>query len=453
MIKKYLEKDENIIAKIICFILLVFVYNFCMGCSNQIEKNTENDKIGNKYSITDSTGTVINFEKKPEKIVSLSISTDEILIDLVDSKRITAVTYLADDPEISNIVDRVKSIPNRAYGNSAEALLAMHPDIIIAADFFKQEMIQSLRDLGLKVYVYKTPNNMEEIKKAINDIAVLVGEQANAEKLIRQMDNKLKSVKNKVGSIKPSEQKRVVFIRSNGVFYRPESSFMDICRYANVKDATEDLHYTQSGILSQEEVVRLNPDAFVIPVWNYDGKHDQVQMKAEILSNPSYQTTKAGKNKNVIMLPAAHVLAVSQYTVNAVEDMAYKIAYLDQKFGRNTRFLGYFFNQVILGKDHDRFVESYSKKFFNAGIDQVEVDVRYSKPVTQKAASCRKLIVEYNKNSNVAKDIIKLAVDGIGIISDEKLKILEDNIENKRFGLRPVLENNPISTDQELEEE
>ena len=141
------------------------------------------------------------------------------------------------------------------------------------------------------------------------------------------------------------------------------------------------------------------------------------------------------------------------YNVNAVEDMAYKIAYLDQKFGRNTRFLGYFFNQVILWKDHDRFVESYSKKFFNAGIDQVEVDVRYSKPVTQKAASCRKLIVEYNKNSNVAKDIIKLAVDGIGIISDEKLKILEDNIENKRFGLRPVLENNPISTDQELEEE
>ena len=51
MIKKYLEKDENIIAKIICFILLVFVYNFCMGCSNQIEKNTENDKIGNKYRI------------------------------------------------------------------------------------------------------------------------------------------------------------------------------------------------------------------------------------------------------------------------------------------------------------------------------------------------------------------------------------------------------------------
>ena len=38
MIKKYLEKDENIIAKIICFILLVFVYNFCMGCTAKLKK-------------------------------------------------------------------------------------------------------------------------------------------------------------------------------------------------------------------------------------------------------------------------------------------------------------------------------------------------------------------------------------------------------------------------------
>lgn len=41
MMKKILAKDENIIAKIICFILLVFVYNFCMGCSGQIKKILE----------------------------------------------------------------------------------------------------------------------------------------------------------------------------------------------------------------------------------------------------------------------------------------------------------------------------------------------------------------------------------------------------------------------------
>lgn len=322
MMKKHFEQDENIVLKVICLLLLLVVYTFCMGCGNQIAKHIKNDKIEEGYTVTDSTGTVLKFTKKPEKIISLSISTDEIIIDLVPVNRIKAVTYLADDPGISNVVERVKVIPERAYGNSAEALLAMKPDVIIAADFFKAEMIQTLRDLGLSVYVYKTPNNIKEIKTAIKAIAALVGEQEQAEKMIRQMDHKLKFIKDKVGDIKPGEQKRVVFVRSNGIFYRPETSFMDVCRYANVRDATEDLRYEQSGILSQEEVVRLDPDAFVIPVWNYDGKHDPLQMQEKILSNPSYQTTKAGKDKNVVMLPAASVLAVSQYTVDAVEGLA-----------------------------------------------------------------------------------------------------------------------------------
>ena len=63
-------------------------------------------KIGNKYSITDSTGTVINFEKKPEKIVSLSISTDEILIDLVDSKTVSqSIKSIFDRYEHKNYIN------------------------------------------------------------------------------------------------------------------------------------------------------------------------------------------------------------------------------------------------------------------------------------------------------------------------------------------------------------
>ena len=315
-------KNKKFTVKKVCCVVIILVCLFCVGCGNHIAKNIVNDTIEEGYTVTDSTGAVLTFTKKPEKIISLSISTDEILIDLVDLKRIRAVTYLADDPGISNIVDRVKAIPDRAYGNSAEALLAMQPDVIIAADFFKPEMIQTLRDLGIKVYVYKTPNNINEIKKAINDMALVVGEPVKGNLLIEKMDKKLAYIKNKVGAINPSEQKKVVFIRSNGVFYRPESSFMDVCRYANVKDATEDLNYDKSCIVAQEEIVILDPDAFVIATWNYDGKHDPQQLVQEILDNPSYQTTKAGKNKSIVKLSAAHILSVSQYTVDAVEDVA-----------------------------------------------------------------------------------------------------------------------------------
>ena len=106
MIKKYLEKDENIIAKIICFILLVFVYNFCMGCSNQIEKNTENDKIGedmeeniylDKLARRDIKPTAIRLlilKNMMEVGRAVSLLDLETLLDTVDKSTISRTIAL-----------------------------------------------------------------------------------------------------------------------------------------------------------------------------------------------------------------------------------------------------------------------------------------------------------------------------------------------------------------------
>ena len=45
-------------------------------------------------------------------------------------------------------------------------------------------------------------------------------------------------------------------------------------------------------------------------------------MEVELLNNPGYLTTDAVKNRKVYTVPAKHVLCVSQYIVNAVEDLA-----------------------------------------------------------------------------------------------------------------------------------
>ena len=39
------------------------------------------------------------------------------------------------------------------------------------------------------------------------------------------------------------------------------------------------------------------------------------------MNNPGYLTTDAVKNRKVYTVPAKHVLCVSQYIVNAVEDL------------------------------------------------------------------------------------------------------------------------------------
>lgn len=274
------------------------------------------------YSVKDSQGYEINFMQKPQRIVSLSISTDEILIDLVDAKRIVALTYLSDDAGISNITAKAKSVQGRVQQANAEALLAMRPDLLLIPDFVSKEEIDLLRRMQLNVYVYKTPATLEEIKQSIRNIGAAVGEPERAQEMLAQMERHLADVTAKLGAIPPEKRKSVVFMHSGGAYFRRDMTFNDICRQAQVKNALAELDYDKPFIASQEEVVRLNPDVFILAGWNYDGQHDQKQMEENLLTDPAYSGVKAIKNKAVYTLPAANLLSTSQYIVDTIADMA-----------------------------------------------------------------------------------------------------------------------------------
>ena len=301
-----------------CFLILCL----SVGCSK--EKSTINKTSDAGYVLTDITGTKLNFSSKPQRIVSMSIGTDEILMDLVPIERIISVTHLADDGGISNIVERVKKIPNRAYGNAPESVMGLNPDLVLISDFFPPESYQTMRDMGMKVYVYKTPSNLQEIKNAILELAQVVGEPDNGAKLVAKMEERLKKVQDRLINI--TNKRRVLFISGNGAYFSPEGTFNDACRQAFLQDVTETLGYEQSCRLSQEVIVKLNPDSFVIGDWNFDGKNSPEILKQQLLENKAYLTTNAGKHKSVITIPSAHLLTCSQHFVLGVEDLA-KAAY------------------------------------------------------------------------------------------------------------------------------
>lgn len=308
--------------KIIFCLSILFILLLNVGCKDSMEQNSNKDYL---YMVTDAAGNKLNFEHKPQRIVSYSISTDEILLDMLPAERIIAVTHFADDPMISNVSDKCKAIPYRVNSTGAETIMSWNPDLIIVPDFIKPEIIQTLRDLKMKVYVYRTPRTIEDVKKVIENIAVLTGDSNAALPLLDNMNKKLQFVEDSLKGLKKSEQKRVAFMRDDGVYYSDKTSFRDVCKHAKVYDVTEDINYSGSGHLNQEEIVRLNPDIFIIADWNYDGKHSTENMKNSILSNQAYENTNAGQSKNVIALQGGTILCVSQYMADAVVEMAQKV--------------------------------------------------------------------------------------------------------------------------------
>ena len=318
------EGKKETAVQLLLLSCLLFIAIIQSGCTSKTGNNllSEQNKQHSSYTIVDDTGIMLQFTEKPRRIVSYSISTDEILMALVKPHRIIALSRLVDDPGISNIVKEAKQIPNRVQGNSMEGVLALHPDLVIIPDFHPPEMLQSARELGLKVYVYKTPSEIKGVKRSIRQLAELTGEKEKGEKIITEMEKKIGSVQQCLKSVPLSQRKRVMELRSEGAFYAPDNSFGDVCRHAGVSDATLELNYPSAMEITQEKIVELNPDIIFVPAWDYDGKHEPVAERLKIIKNPSYQGIKAIREGKVYSISGALVMAVSQYIADAVEEVS-----------------------------------------------------------------------------------------------------------------------------------
>ena len=299
--------------------LLLALSVLCFGCSKPKLAQPEGKPL---YTLTDATGTKVSFTKKPERIVSLSISTDEILLDLVEPKRIVALTKYVDDEGISNATDKAKAVKGRVQAGNPEAILALRPDLILLPDFSSADTIQSLREMQQPVYVYKTPYNLAAVRACIQELGQVVGEKEAASQILAKMDARLNKLRQQLGNIPPAQRKQVVFMGDKGAYYSPEHSFNDICKYAQVHNALAQLHFTKPVTVAQEEIVRLNPDAFILSGWVDSTDQEPNALAHNLRHDASYASVKAVQNNAIYPLPAKHLLCLSQYIVEASYDLA-----------------------------------------------------------------------------------------------------------------------------------
>lgn len=272
------------------------------------------------YIITDSTGYVLKLPHKPQRIVSLSIGTDEILMALVTPDRIAALTYLADDGGISNIVEQAKAVPRKIQANT-ESIIGLQPDLVIIPDWQPAALTQTLRDTGIPVYIYRSPATIDEVKQSITTIARVVGEEESGSRLIADMDRQLAQISEKVRQIPAGSQQVVVRYTLLGGRGGKDSTFEDICRHAGVVEGAEAVGLSRNDVMSKEQIVGVNPDVILLPVWDYTGKTDLKKFGEDIQNDPALQSVKAIRSKRLVAVPDRHLSCTSQHIVQGVWDV------------------------------------------------------------------------------------------------------------------------------------
>ena len=261
--------------------------------------------------------------KKYNHIVSLTLSGDEMLLGLVPENRIAGLSgKINEDKEISNVVDKAKKFP-KIEGNE-EVLMSLEPDLIIVADWLSKRITDIGAITGAKVYFYKTPNSYEEQKKLIRDLANLVEEKENGEKLIKNMDDRLKALQNKITKNYKGAKPRILIYTSFGTTSGKNTTFSDMVKLINGVNVVAEAGIDGFKDISKEKVIELNPDIIIVPIAK---KYDNINKISKLFfEDPSFRNVKAIKNKKVYFIQYKDITPTSQYMINSIEELA-KVVY------------------------------------------------------------------------------------------------------------------------------
>ena len=287
------------------------------------------------YTVTDIEGTVVDFPSPPKRIVTLSMSTDETMLGLVEPQRMAAVNTLLDDPVSSNVTGLVKEIPQRIGNPTVEEIMALQPDLVVVPDWGDLTMVPSLREVGLKVIVCKGASNLAEIRETIELLAAAAGVPERGQKLRAMMDAKLAEIQEKVAKIPQTERKRVVLISLMSGYGGLGSSFDEACHYAGVINGRAKLGIRDFQVMTKEQLVQIDPDILFLPTYNDHGKYDVEKFRREYLDDPSLQTMKAIRNEAFAEPFEGYIYNCSQDFVFGVQEIAYRVYGDDFKQGED----------------------------------------------------------------------------------------------------------------------
>jgi len=282
---------------------------------------------GYPLTVTDDAGTSVTLAAKPVRIASLTMFTDEVLLDLVESSRIIAVTTFAADPAISNVTSKAAGIPAKLAMN-VEVLVAMKPDLLFVANWTEADKVKQLRDAGVPVYLTSTGVTAADIEAKIARIGQLVGEPAKARKLVESMEARLAAVAKRLANLPADRRLTVVDYTVWGSAQGKGSSWDEIVHRAGLENGAGAIAADEWGQvpLSKEKLLEIDPDVLILPGWTYDDPKGAEAFFAKTVADPVLKALKAVREGRAYRMPENIKTATSQYLVDAVEWLA-RIAY------------------------------------------------------------------------------------------------------------------------------
>lgn len=202
-------------------------------------------------------------------------------------------------------------------------MLALKPDVVFAYDWSDMIRVENLRNLGMNVIVLKGPATIEDIRQNVRTVAKAMHADSKGEELVKLMDSRLAQVKQQVAALKPQQKKKIVLVSLMSSYGGKGCIFDDMCKEAGVINGVSAAGIKNGQQVTKEMLVKINPDLLIMLVYNDHGNFDIKKYNQEFLEDPSLQTMRAIKSKQLFYPNEGYIYNCSQDVVFGVQEIAH----------------------------------------------------------------------------------------------------------------------------------
>ncbi len=147
--------------------------------------------------VADGLGREVILEEPAQRIVSMAPSNTEILFAIGAGSQVIGRDEISDYPEEAL---SITSIGSTYTALNTEAILALEPDLVLAATITTPEQVQTLEALEVPLYLLPNPMTFDELFDNLLAVGELTGRQEDAQQLVDELSARVDAVLEKTAN-------------------------------------------------------------------------------------------------------------------------------------------------------------------------------------------------------------------------------------------------------------
>jgi iron complex transport system substrate-binding protein len=279
------------------------------------ERIREASQTSSTQTVTDETGRRVVVPSTVNRIVSLAPNITETIYALGLEAKLAGDTDYCDTPAAAKLKPHVGSMLNP----SLEAIVALHPDLVLAAanSANRRETVDALARLGVAVYATDS-RTVRGMFESIAHISNLAGAAEQGSALVARLQARLDALQTRLAE-RPLIHVLFVVWEDPLITIGQNTFIADALRWSGAESVV--IAKQDWPQLALEEVVRLQPEYIVFASGHSESSASQV---SDLRSRPMWKGLRAVELGRVVNV-SEEIDRPAPGLIDAIEELAHKL--------------------------------------------------------------------------------------------------------------------------------